>query len=61
MARVKRSNSPNPASGDTPQSRRVPVILSCPVCHVLLGDVPTEVHLQGHHVHRTHRLETRLG
>jgi hypothetical protein len=48
MARAQRNNSPTPASGDILRSRRVPVILSCPVCDVLLGDIPVESHLLGH-------------
>lgn len=48
MARVRRTNSPTPTAGHTPQSRRVPVILTCPVCDLLLGDTKAEVHLQGH-------------
>lgn len=48
MARTKRTNSPTHDSGDTPQSRRVPVILSCPVCDVMFGDIPADVHLHRH-------------
>jgi hypothetical protein len=48
MARAQRNNSPTSTSGDTPQSRRVPGILTCPVCDVPLGDGSPEVHLQEH-------------
>jgi hypothetical protein len=49
MARAKRSNTRGQALTDeAPQSRRVPVILTCPVCDLLLGEMPTDIHLQTH-------------